>query len=107
MYFVYDYYVRACGPEGERLNYHQAIHTIVLEETLRFGGSIGHHHGLGKYRTDWVEREHGDGAFYIMKGLKDQFDPKGIMNYGTIFKVPGYPNELLRAPGFPGKSLLK
>ena len=93
MYFVYDYYVKACGPEDERLTYHQAIHTIIIEETLRFGGAIGHHHGIGKYRAEWTDQEHGSGAYYILKGLKEQFDPNGIMNFGTIFPAPGYPGK--------------
>lgn len=90
VYFVYDYYVKACGPEDERMKYHQAIHTIIIEETLKAGGSIGHHHGIGKYRAEWTKQEH-DSAYYLLEGLKKQFDPNGIMNYGTIFPVENYP----------------
>lgn len=92
VYFVYDYYVKACGPEDERLTYHHAIHTIIIEETLKAGGSIGHHHGIGKYRAEWIDQEHGS-AYHILKGLKAQFDPNGIMNYGTIFPAPDYPGR--------------
>ncbi|GHA32049.1 FAD-binding oxidoreductase [Photobacterium aphoticum] len=91
VYFVYDYSVQACGPEAERMTYHHAIHTIIIEETLKAGGSVGHHHGLGKYRTQWTQEEHGTGAYYMLEGLKKQFDPNGIMNFGTIFPVPNYP----------------
>ncbi|MDG3086200.1 FAD-binding oxidoreductase [Vibrio hannami] len=90
VYFVYDYKVRDCAPEDELMTYHQAIHTIIIEETLKAGGSIGHHHGIGKYRADWTLEEH-TSAYYMLEGLKKQFDPNGIMNYGTIFPVPGYP----------------
>lgn len=90
VYFVYDYYVKAVGPEEERMKYHQAIHSLIIEETLKAGGSIGHHHGIGKYRTEWTKDEHGS-AYYILEGLKKQFDPNGIMNYGTIYPVKNYP----------------
>lgn len=90
VYFVYDYKVKDCAPEDELMTYHQAIHTIIIEETLKAGGSIGHHHGIGKYRADWTLEEH-TSAYYMLEGLKKQFDPNGIMNYGTIFPVPGYP----------------
>ena len=90
VYFVYDYYVKACGPEDERMKYHQAIHSIIIEETLKAGGSIGHHHGIGKYRAEWTQQEHGS-AYYILEGLKKQFDPNGIMNYGNIYPVKNYP----------------
>ena len=43
-----------------------------------------HHHGIGKYRTEWTEQEHGS-SYYVLRGLKHVFDPRGIMNRGTIF----------------------
>lgn len=87
MYFVYDYAID-CSPEEEIEKYHIPLNAIIVEEALRHGGSMVHHHGVGKYRTPWVEEEHGS-AFAIMQGLKAQFDPKGIMNKGTIFPAPG------------------
>ncbi len=84
MYFVYNYNIN-CAPEDEMAVYHHPIHTIIIEETLKHGGSMCHHHGIGKYRSQWAEQEHGDGAFEMLETLKKAFDPKGIMNYGTIF----------------------
>jgi len=43
-----------------------------------------HHHGIGKYRTPWTRQEHGS-AYYLLTGLKQAFDPHGVMNAGTIF----------------------
>jgi alkyldihydroxyacetonephosphate synthase len=83
MYFVYNYEIN-CAPEDELLIYHHPIQKIIVEETLRMGGSMCHHHGIGKYRNEWAEQEHGS-AFYMLEKLKESFDPKGIMNYGTIF----------------------
>lgn len=83
MYFVYNYKIN-CDPEDEMRVYHHPIHSIIIEETLKFGGSMCHHHGIGKYRTEWTEQEHGS-AYYMLKKLKETFDPNGIMNYGTIF----------------------
>ena len=86
MYFVYDYNVVDCKPEEEINKYHIPINALIVEETLKAGGSMVHHHGIGKYRTPWTKQEHGS-AYYILKGLKDVFDPNGIMNTGTIFPV--------------------
>ncbi len=83
MYFVYNYEIN-CAPEDELLVYHHAIQKIIVEETLRMGGSMCHHHGIGKYRNEWAKQEHGS-AFYMLEKLKEVFDPNGIMNYGTIF----------------------
>ena len=83
LYFVYYYNVE-CGVAEEVSKYHDPINEIIVEEALRFGGSIVHHHGIGKARAMFTTREH-DGAYTLLEGLKKQFDPKGIMNAGTIF----------------------
>jgi alkyldihydroxyacetonephosphate synthase len=87
MYFVYDYAIE-CSPREEIEKYHVPLNAIIVEEALRHGGSMVHHHGIGKYRTPWTLEEHGT-AYPILAGLKAQFDPNGVMNKGTIFPVAG------------------
>ncbi|WP_127959269.1 FAD-binding oxidoreductase [Serratia microhaemolytica] len=86
MYFVYDYNVVDCKPEEEIDKYHNPLNKIIVEETIRLGGSMVHHHGIGKHRVHWTKDEHGS-AYYILKGLKQVFDPNGIMNTGTIYPI--------------------
>ncbi|NWC61778.1 FAD-binding oxidoreductase [Cedecea sp. P7760] len=86
MYFVYDYNVVDCKPEEEIDKYHNPLNKIIVEETIRLGGSMVHHHGIGKHRVHWSKLEHGT-AWPIMQGLKDQYDPNGIMNTGTIWSI--------------------
>jgi alkyldihydroxyacetonephosphate synthase len=83
MYFVYNYRIH-CAPEDEMRVYHHPLQRIIVEETLRLGGSMCHHHGIGKYRNEWTREEHGS-AYYMLEKLKQGFDPNGIMNFGTIF----------------------
>lgn len=83
MYFVYNYHIR-CAPEDEMRIYHHPLQTIIVEETLKLGGSMCHHHGIGKYRNEWTKDEHGS-AYYMLEKLKEAFDPNGIMNFGTIY----------------------
>ena len=84
MYFVYDYNIVDCQPEEEIEKYHKPINAIIVEEALRAGGSMVHHHGIGKYRTQWTRREHGS-AYVLLEALKQSLDPTGIMNPGTIY----------------------
>jgi len=84
MYFNYFYNVVDCPPEQEVDKYYLPIISIICEETLRGGGSIVHHHGLGKARVPWVKEEYGS-SFFMLEALKQAFDPHGIMNKGTIF----------------------
>ena len=88
LYFVYDYTIN-CGPREEIEVYHKPLNAIIVEEALRLGGSMVHHHGIGKYRTPWVREEHGS-AYYLLSTLKSAFDPQGVMNAGTVFPLePG------------------
>lgn len=83
LYFVYNYEIN-CAPKDELKVYHHPIHKIIIEETLKQNGSMCHHHGIGKYRTQWTKDEH-DSAYYMLEKLKEVFDPNGIMNYGSIY----------------------
>lgn len=85
LYFVYDYNIH-CEPRDEIAEYHEPINALIVEESLRLGGSMVHHHGIGKYRTAWTEIEHGS-AYPILLKLKAAFDPNGVMNPGTIFPL--------------------
>ncbi|MEV6311449.1 FAD-binding oxidoreductase [Streptomyces sp. NPDC051840] len=85
LYFVYDYRIN-CEPREEIGKYHIPLNAIIVEEALKVGGSMVHHHGIGKYRAPWTTQEHGS-AYEILARLKKAFDPNGIMNKGTIFPV--------------------
>lgn len=86
MYFNYFFNVVGVGPEEETTKYYLPIISIICEETLRRGGSIVHHHGIGKARAPWVRDEYGS-SYYMLETLKKAFDPNGIMNKGTIIPL--------------------
>jgi FAD/FMN-containing dehydrogenase len=91
LYFVYDYTVN-CPPREEIELYHKPLNAIIVEEALRLGGSMVHHHGIGKYRTPWVREEHGS-AYWLLETLKHAFDPAGVMNAGTIIPLDPAPER--------------
>jgi len=59
------------------------IISTIMEETLKRGGSIAHHHGSGKYRTPWMAEEHGS-SYALLQKLKSSLDPNGILNKGVL-----------------------
>jgi alkyldihydroxyacetonephosphate synthase len=83
MYFVYSYRIDV-PPTQERSTYHDPIQDIIVEETLKLGGSMCHHHGVGKHRTHFLAEEYGS-SLYMLNTLKSAFDPRGTMNRGTIW----------------------
>lgn len=58
--------------------------SAVLSAVLDNGGTISHHHGIGKVRLPWVERELGQAGLEMLAAIKDALDPQGILNPGTL-----------------------
>ena len=56
------------------------IHRLAVE----LEGTTTGEHGVGAVRRQYAELEHGLAVKY-MQGVKDAFDPKGIMNPGKLF----------------------
>ena len=50
------------------------------------GGTIAHHHGIGRLRVPWLERELG-GAHPVLRAIKRALDPAGIMNPGALLAI--------------------
>ncbi|MGD0948012.1 MAG: FAD-binding oxidoreductase [Candidatus Binatia bacterium] len=55
----------------------------AMEATLRCGGTISHHHGIGRLRLPWMARELGEGLT-VLRSIKKVLDPNGIMNPGVL-----------------------
>ena len=55
----------------------------ALGATVAAGGTISHHHGIGRLRAPWLERELGS-AYPLLRALKRALDPSGIMNPGVL-----------------------
>jgi len=48
------------------------------EEILKQGGSISHHHGIGKLRAQFMAQTMGTPAIHALKALKAQLDPNDV-----------------------------
>lgn len=83
IYFQMGTIPKTSVEDAERV--HRNIWDIIMEVTLKYNGSIGHHHGVGKHRTKYIKAEHGS-SYELMEGIKNIFDSKGIMNPGVIIE---------------------
>ena len=52
---------------------------------LSLDGSISGEHGIGLEKRDYVRMEIEPAALQLMRQIKRQFDPKGILNPGKLF----------------------
>jgi alkyldihydroxyacetonephosphate synthase len=55
----------------------------AMRATLDAGGTISHHHGIGRLRVPWLQEELGS-AWPLLRDLKRTLDPAGIMNPGVL-----------------------
>ncbi len=57
----------------------------VVSKIVELGGSLSHHHGVGRLFAPWMERSLGREQMEVLRALKRHFDPNDIMNPGAIF----------------------
>ncbi len=56
----------------------------IMEATDRHGGSLSHHHGIGRVRREYLTRELGLAGVSLLQKVKKALDPHGIMNPGAL-----------------------
>ena len=74
------------GPEGDaewREQYYRRAWDTVTNATMAHGAAISHHHGIGLNRSRFLPQALGTG-FDVLIGLKQTFDPAGILNPGKF-----------------------
>ncbi len=54
----------------------------VVDRIIEHGGSISHHHGIGRMFAPWMEAHLGREQMEVLRALKKHFDPQNIMNPG-------------------------
>jgi FAD/FMN-containing dehydrogenase len=59
------------------------------ELTAQLGGSASAEHGIGVIKAPWLGTTRSEAEIEMMRGIKNVFDPDGIMNPGKIFERPG------------------
>lgn len=55
----------------------------AMRTCLDAGGSISHHHGIGRVKAPWLEEELG-GWMEVLRAVKRAVDPRGVMNPGAL-----------------------
>jgi alkyldihydroxyacetonephosphate synthase len=69
--------------KGDELKDYEEFHKGIIETIRANNGSLSHHHGVGRTLAPWMEKELGKESMELMKAIKNQLDPNGIMNPGN------------------------
>jgi alkyldihydroxyacetonephosphate synthase len=72
-------------PDAERgVAVYDRVWDLTMRHTRAVGGTIAHHHGIGRVRKKWLAQELGS-SVALLQRVKSTIDPAGIMNPGVLF----------------------
>lgn len=74
----------ARGQKGALLDQWRAIKEAASDAVIREGGTITHHHAVGRDHQAWYARQRPRLFGKILAAAKEELDPKGILNPGVI-----------------------
>jgi alkyldihydroxyacetonephosphate synthase len=69
---------------GEELSRWAAAKQAASEAIVAAGGTITHHHAVGRDHAPYLGAEVGDTGLAALRALKSELDPAGIMNPGKL-----------------------
>jgi len=66
----------------------QARYLAAWDQAVRScaanGGTITHHHGVGRLKSAFLPTELGESGVGVLRRIKGAVDPRGIMNPGVL-----------------------
>lgn len=80
LYFVL---ASACDSDEAATKLYDEWWGAAMRTCLDNGGSISHHHGIGRLKARWLPQEL-DGWFEVLRTVKAAIDPHRIMNPGVL-----------------------
>ncbi|MCD4717566.1 MAG: FAD-binding oxidoreductase, partial [Desulfobacterales bacterium] len=64
------------------VNEYKKFQQGIIDQIHKHGGSLSHHHGVGKMIAPWMEEHLGKVQMDVLRALKTHLDPNNIMNPG-------------------------
>jgi alkyldihydroxyacetonephosphate synthase len=78
------YFTVACAQAEDPAEQWRAAKRAALNAIVAAGGSISHHHGVGRDHRPWLPAEIGELGVEILRAVKGRLDPAGILNPGIL-----------------------
>jgi alkyldihydroxyacetonephosphate synthase len=80
--------VIAPGRPGARVSQWAQIKAAASEVLLSEGGTITHHHAVGRDHRPWYDQQRPDLFAASLGAVKGRLDPRGILNPGVLLDGP-------------------
>lgn len=78
------YFTVLAGISAEPLAVWARVKGRVNDAIIATGGTISHHHAVGRDHAPWLESEIGHTGVRILRAIKNELDPTGILNPGAL-----------------------
>ena len=69
---------------GSELSQWAEVKAAAAEAVLAAGGTITHHHGVGREHRPWYERQRPEPFGLALAAAKAAIDPAGVLNPGVL-----------------------
>lgn len=79
---------QAKGRHGVLADQWLAIKTKALDAVIAHGGTVTHHHAVGRDHMPWYKQQRPELFATALAGAKERLDPKGILNPGVLLPPP-------------------
>lgn len=81
---VYFYFGFNYTGIADPVHAYEHIENCARDEILSSGGSLSHHHGVGKLRSRWYSQTVGSVGVNLYKAAKAELDPNNIFAAGNL-----------------------
>ncbi|WP_407360513.1 FAD-binding oxidoreductase [Microbacterium sp. LBN7] len=78
------YFTVLAGIRSDPLTVWEPVKARTNDAILAAGGTISHHHAVGRDHAPWLAQEIGETGVRILAAVKRELDPRGIMNPGAV-----------------------
>ena len=78
------YTVLAPGRPEALVEQWSEIKAAASEALIASGGTITHHHAVGRDHRPWYDRQRPEGFARALRAAKSELDPKSILNPGVL-----------------------
>lgn len=73
------------GKRGGELEVWAELKRVASDAVVRAGGTITHHHAVGRTHRPWFDRERAPLFAASLRAVKRELDPLGLLNPGVLF----------------------
>lgn len=81
------YFTVLAGIRSDPLGVWEPVKARVNDAIIASGGTISHHHAVGRDHAAWLGQEIGETGVRILAAIKRELDPAGVLNPGAVIPI--------------------